>query len=89
MTALHGTGPLVRLIIGRDRIRLLAWMAGILLLVVTTAASTKGIYATQADLDEAALASRDNPAALAFNGPTRPSTPSAARWPSRSARSAW
>ena len=69
MTALHGTGPLVRLIIGRDRIRLLAWMAGILLLVITTAASTKGIYATQADLDEAALASRDNPAALAFNGP--------------------
>ena len=35
----------------------------------TTAASTKSLYPTQADLDAAALAARDNPAALAFNGP--------------------
>ncbi|MEQ1786486.1 MAG: ABC transporter permease, partial [Acidimicrobiales bacterium] len=69
MTSLVGTAALVRLIAARDRIRLLAWIGGIVFLVVVTAASTKGLYATQADLDEAALASRDNPAALAFNGP--------------------
>lgn len=71
MTALLGTGPLVRLIVARDRVRLLAWVGGILLLVVVTAASTKGLYPTQADLDEAAIASQDNPAALAFNGPAQ------------------
>jgi ABC-2 type transport system permease protein len=69
VTTLRGTGPLVRLIVARDRVRLVAWIAGIVLLVITTAASTRGIYSTQADLDEAARVSRDNPAALAFNGP--------------------
>jgi ABC-2 type transport system permease protein len=66
---LVGTGPLARLVLARDRMRVLAWVAGIVLLVVVTAASTKGIYPTQADLDEAAVTSEDNPAALAFNGP--------------------
>lgn len=68
-TALSGTGRLIRLIVGRDRVRLLAWIGALVLLVVVTAASTRGLYATQADLDAAALVSRDNPAALAFNGP--------------------
>lgn len=69
MTDLLGTGPLVRLIVARDRVRLLAWIAGLVLLVVTTAASTKGIYPTQHDLDQIAAAAHDNPVALAFNGP--------------------
>jgi ABC-2 type transport system permease protein len=69
MSSLVGTGALVRSIAARDQVRLLAWMGGIVLLVVVTASSTKGLYQTQADLDEAAAASRDNPAALAFNGP--------------------
>ena len=38
-------------------------------LVLATAASTKRLYPTQADLDEAATASQDNPVARAFNGP--------------------
>jgi ABC-2 type transport system permease protein len=66
---LHGTGPIARLILRRDRARLVTWIGGIVLLVIVTAASTKGLYATQADLEKAAFASRDNPAALAFNGP--------------------
>jgi ABC-2 type transport system permease protein len=59
----------VRLIVARDRVRLLAWTAGLLLLVITTAASTKGLYPTQADLDAIAITAHDNPVALAFNGP--------------------
>jgi ABC-2 type transport system permease protein len=69
VTELHGTWPLVRLIVARDKLRLLAWIAGIVVLVVTTAASTKALYPTQEDLDAIAAAARDNPVALAFNGP--------------------
>lgn len=69
MTELHGTWSLVRLVAARDKVRLIAWVAGIVLLVVTTAASTKGIYPTQADLDAIARTAHDNPVALAFNGP--------------------
>lgn len=69
MRELEGTAPLVRLIVRRDRLRLLLWVAGIIALVVATAASTKGLYPTQAKLDAAAKVAEDNPAALAFNGP--------------------
>lgn len=64
-----GTWPLIRLIVKRDKVRLLAWLVGIVALVLTTAASTKGLYPTQASLDSIAAASKDNPVALAFNGP--------------------
>lgn len=69
MSTLQGTAPLLRLMLRRDRVRLLAWIGGITLLVYVSAASTKGIYPTQASLDLAAATARDNPAALAFNGP--------------------
>lgn len=69
MTSLEGTWSLVGLVVARDRVRLLAWIGGIVLLVFATALSTIDIYPTQADLDAAAFAARDNPAALAFNGP--------------------
>jgi ABC-2 type transport system permease protein len=69
VTDLTGTGVLVRLIVHRDRLRLLAWIGGILALVIVTAASTKGLYPTQDSLDQIATAARDNPVALAFNGP--------------------
>jgi ABC-2 type transport system permease protein len=64
-----GTWPLARLIVIRDKVRLLAWLVGIVALVLTTAASTKGLYPTQASLDSIAAVSKDNPVALAFNGP--------------------
>lgn len=69
MSDLLGTVPLVRLIVRRDRLRLLAWIAGLVLLVWTTAASTKSLYPTQESLDAVARTARDNPVALAFNGP--------------------
>ena len=63
------TGAVVRLIVRRDRIRLLVWIGAIVLLVYVSAVSTIEIYPTQADLDLAAAAAEDNPVALAFNGP--------------------
>lgn len=69
MSELEGTSTLVRLVVRRDRARMLVWIGGIVTLVVASAASTKGIYPTQHDLDAAARLAEDNPVALAFNGP--------------------
>jgi ABC-2 type transport system permease protein len=69
MGGLTGTGTLARFALRHDRVRILVWIASLVLLVAVTAASTKGLYATQADLDKAAVASQDNSAAIAFNGP--------------------
>jgi ABC-2 type transport system permease protein len=66
-----GTWSLTRFALRRDRVRIVVWLAAVVALVVVTAASTKGLYPTQADLDAAARASEDNPAALAFNGPAQ------------------
>ena len=65
------TGRVARLVAKRDRLRLLAWVTAIAVLVVSTAASTQGIYDTQAKLDAAAAVAVDNHAALAFNGPAQ------------------
>jgi ABC-2 type transport system permease protein len=69
VSTLTGTAALTRFALRRDRVRIAVWIAAIVLLVLSTAASTKGLYPTQADLDKAAATSEDNPAALAFNGP--------------------
>lgn len=69
MSALSGTGPLIRLILRRDRIRILVWMGAIALLVLLTASGVKSLLPTQASIDAAAAASRHNPGAIAFNGP--------------------
>jgi ABC-2 type transport system permease protein len=66
---LTGLGTLTRFVLRRDRVRTLVWVGAIVLTIVGSAASVKGLYPTQADLDEAAAASRDNAAAVAFNGP--------------------
>ncbi|HEV7760271.1 MAG TPA: hypothetical protein VGO78_14820 [Acidimicrobiales bacterium] len=66
---LTGAGTLTRFVLRRDRVRIVVWMAAITLLVLSTAASVKGLYPTQADLDEAAQATHGNAAAIAFNGP--------------------
>lgn len=69
MTGLDGAGPLARCIVARDQWRFVAWITGIVMLVISTAASTKGIYPTEESLRGAAALVEDNPAALAFNGP--------------------
>jgi ABC-2 type transport system permease protein len=69
MGELAGTAVLTRLIVRRDRVRIAVWVGAIALLVVVTAASVKGLYPTQADLDAAAAAAHGNAAAIALNGP--------------------
>ncbi|MFI7413455.1 ABC transporter permease [Streptomyces sp. NPDC049627] len=66
-----GTAVLTRLILRRERVRILIWTVAIPLLVLLTAASVKGLYPTQHDLDVAAEASEGNAAAIAFNGPAQ------------------
>jgi ABC-2 type transport system permease protein len=67
--ALTGTWTMVRFILRRDRVRLTVWIVGIVLLVLSTAASIKDIYPTQADLDTAARTASDNAALIALQGP--------------------
>jgi hypothetical protein len=69
-TTLTGTWALVRFILRRDRVRLVVWIAGITLLVLSTAASVEGLYPTQADLDKAAQTANDNAALIALNAPS-------------------
>ncbi|HEX6419374.1 MAG TPA: hypothetical protein VFZ77_12810 [Acidimicrobiales bacterium] len=69
-STLAGTGALVRFILRRDRVRLPVWIVSLTLLVLTTAASVKGLYPTQADLEAGAEPMYDNVAAVALNGPT-------------------
>jgi ABC-2 type transport system permease protein len=69
MTELTGTATLTRFVARRDRVRAMVWVGGIVLLVVLTAASVKGLYPTQRDLDDAAAATHGNAAAIALNGP--------------------
>jgi ABC-2 type transport system permease protein len=69
-TTLTGTWALVRFIVRRDRVRLAVWIAGITLLVLSTAASVEGLYPTQADLDKAAQTANDNAALIALNAPS-------------------
>jgi ABC-2 type transport system permease protein len=71
VSELTGTSILVRFAMRRDRIRILVWIVAIVILVVATAASIKGIFPTQADFDQAAAASAHNAAAIAFNGPVQ------------------
>ncbi|MFJ9744308.1 ABC transporter permease [Streptomyces chartreusis] len=66
-----GTAVLTRLILRRERVRILIWITAVPLLVLLTAASVKGLYPTQHDLDVAAEASEGNAAAIAFNGPAQ------------------
>ena len=63
------TAPLTRFALRRDRVRILVWIASIVILVVTTVASIKGLYPNQLELDKAAKASAGNAAAIVFNGP--------------------
>ena len=64
----EGTLGLVRANLRRDRFRIGMWVAGITAMVAVSAQSVKALFPTQADLD-AAAASSDNPAIVAFQGP--------------------
>lgn len=66
-----GTWQLLRHFLRRDRWMLVAWPLGITLLYWSQAVSVKGLYATQAEFDEAAAAMESNAAFVAMAGPAR------------------
>ncbi|HEX6075449.1 MAG TPA: ABC transporter permease [Micromonosporaceae bacterium] len=67
--ALTGTGTLLRFILRQDRIRVPAWLAGIILVQVSGAASYPDLYPTEADRMGQAAVMGDNPAIRAMTGP--------------------
>ena len=69
MTSLTGTLALTRFILRRDRIRILVWIVSIVVLAALTAVGIKGLFPSQAALDQTAAATQHNAAAIAFNGP--------------------
>ena len=68
MIGLTGTFALVLFILRRDRIRIVIWIAAIVFLQALTVAGIKSFFPTQAALDQAAAASQNNAAVIAFNG---------------------
>ena len=66
-----GAGMLLRHFLRRDRWMLVAWSLGITLLYWSQAVSVKGLYATQAEFDRAAVAMESNAAFIAMTGPAR------------------
>jgi len=68
---LNGTWTLVRFIGHRDRLRIVLWIASIVLLVAITAPAIRSLFPTQGDLDKAAVASAANYAVIVFNGPVQ------------------
>jgi ABC-2 type transport system permease protein len=67
--SLAGLGILIRLVLRRDRIRMLLWFVGIVGLVVATAASITGVYNTPAQLEQYAQIVRGNSALIVQAGP--------------------
>ena len=68
---MSAVGTLVRAHLRRDRWALPAWWVAGTLLYCTQAVSIDGLYATQAELDQAAAAMEGNAAFVAMAGPAR------------------
>ncbi len=66
-----GAGLLLRAYLRRDRLMLVWWWLGGVVLYWSQAVSVEGLYATQAELDRAAQAMAANPALIAMTGPAR------------------
>ncbi|GAB3596148.1 ABC transporter membrane-spanning protein [Angustibacter peucedani] len=66
-----GVGQLLRFHLRRDRLMLLWWVLGSVLLYWSQAVSTKGLYPTQAEFDRAAASMAGNAAFVAMAGPAR------------------
>jgi len=67
--SLAGTGPLVRLILRRDRVRLPVWILGIVGLVYASAGAVSAAYPTQKEVDAYAATFGESPAGIAMSGP--------------------
>jgi ABC-2 type transport system permease protein len=69
MSALAGTGPLIRLILRRDRFILPVWMLWLIFIPVSAIPVARDIYPTAAALREGARLLGSNPGLVAFYGP--------------------
>jgi ABC-2 type transport system permease protein len=67
--SLAGFGLLLRLVLRRDRVRMLLWTGGIVGLVVATAASITGVYDEPHELEQYARIVRGNSALIVQAGP--------------------
>jgi ABC-2 type transport system permease protein len=67
---LAGTAALARFVLRYGRVRIPVWIVAIAMTIFASAASVKGLYPTQADLDAAAAPMYDNAAVIALQGPT-------------------
>jgi ABC-2 type transport system permease protein len=65
------TRRLLRFNLRRDRLMLLWWVLGAVLLYWSQAVSVEGLYATQAEFDKAAASMANNAAFVAMAGPAR------------------
>lgn len=74
MKALAGLGPLVRLILRRDRVTLPIWVLLIGVLPMAAAGGIRQLYTTEAGLAQAAAGFGANPAFLAMFGPIHGNT---------------
>jgi len=66
MTSLTGTLALIRFILRRDRVRIVVWIGSIVVLAALTVAGIKGLFPTEAALDQTASATQHNAAAIAL-----------------------
>jgi len=71
VSAFSGTTTFVRFFLRRDRLSLVWWVLGLVLLYVSQAWSVEGLYATQAEFDRAAASMQNNAAFVAMAGPAR------------------
>lgn len=66
---LAGVGRLTRLIIRRDRVRILCWLVGIIGLLVVSARSIRGLYSTPAEFLRYGRLVKGNSALIVQSGP--------------------
>lgn len=76
MTALTGTGSLVRLALRLDRIKLPIWIVGLAVMTVSTTSAFEELYGTTADREAFAATITANPALSALLGPVFDATTS-------------
>jgi len=68
---LAGAMGLIRLILRRNRVWIVVWVASITLLAFATSVGVESLLPTQASIDLAAAATQNNAAVIAFNGPAQ------------------
>ncbi|GAB3363997.1 ABC transporter permease [Modestobacter lapidis] len=69
MSALAGTGALVRLALRRDRVRLPVWVIAVVGLLMSSVVSVTSLYGSTAEREAYAGAVGDNPVAVMMGGP--------------------